>query len=244
MTAVFVHGVPETTAVWGPLVAELRRDDVELLALPGFGTPMPDGFGATKDEYATWLMDELTRFDEVDLVGHDWGALLVVRAVSLNPSNVRSWATDFGDLSESFTWHDTARIWQTPGDGEAFMEGWLAATGAERGAMLAAVGAPQPAATAMGEAIDETMSSAILSLYRSATEVAAEWGPAVDAITAPGLALSPTEDAFGSPNVARRLHERTGATVAEIPGAGHWWMLEVPDLAADLLHRHWDSVGR
>lgn len=243
MTVVFVHGVPETTAVWGPLVAELRRDDVETLALPGFGTPLPDGFGATKDEYASWLVDELGRFDQVDLVGHDWGALLVVRAVSQHPANVRSWATDFGDLSESFAWHDTARLWQTPGDGEAFMEAWLAATGAERGAMLEAVGAPQPGATSMGEAIDATMASAILSLYRSAVDIATDWGAAVDGITAPGLALSPTDDAFGSPNVARRLAERTGANVAELLGAGHWWMLEVPELAAEVLHRHWASVG-
>lgn len=38
MPAVFVHGVPETTELWGPLVAELDRTDVVLLGLPGFGS--------------------------------------------------------------------------------------------------------------------------------------------------------------------------------------------------------------
>jgi pimeloyl-ACP methyl ester carboxylesterase len=40
MTKVFVHGNPETTAVWSELVPALRRrgvEDIELLSPPGFG---------------------------------------------------------------------------------------------------------------------------------------------------------------------------------------------------------------
>jgi pimeloyl-ACP methyl ester carboxylesterase len=74
MTVVFVHGNPETDAVWQPLIGELRRDDVVCLSPPGFGAPVPDGFGATYLEYRDWLVGELERFDDpVDLVGHDWG---------------------------------------------------------------------------------------------------------------------------------------------------------------------------
>ena len=29
MPVVFVHGVPETAAIWTPLIAELGRDDVD-----------------------------------------------------------------------------------------------------------------------------------------------------------------------------------------------------------------------
>ena len=71
MTAVFVHGVPETAALWDPLVAALERDDTVQLALPAFGNPLPDGFEPTMHRYAEWLAAELERFDEVDLVGHD-----------------------------------------------------------------------------------------------------------------------------------------------------------------------------
>ena len=78
MTKVFVHGNPETAAIWGPLVAELASrgiDDVVLLSPPGFGAPVQRGWGATQGEYRDWLLAELRRFDEpVDLVGHDWGA--------------------------------------------------------------------------------------------------------------------------------------------------------------------------
>ncbi|WP_199191636.1 alpha/beta fold hydrolase [Amycolatopsis sp. CA-126428] len=74
MTIVFVNGVPLTPAVWTPLLSELpgpRRRDAVLLAPPGFGAPLPAGFGATMSGYRDWLIDELSRFGApVDLVGH------------------------------------------------------------------------------------------------------------------------------------------------------------------------------
>jgi len=41
--AVIVHGNPETSAVWGPLLGELARSDVVCLSPPGFGAPSPTG---------------------------------------------------------------------------------------------------------------------------------------------------------------------------------------------------------
>ncbi|HEY3143017.1 MAG TPA: alpha/beta fold hydrolase, partial [Acidimicrobiales bacterium] len=82
MTAVLVHGVPETERVWDPLREELSRDDVVALSLPGFGCPLPDGFDPTMDRYAEWLIAELERLGSpVDLVGHDWGGGFVLRVV-------------------------------------------------------------------------------------------------------------------------------------------------------------------
>ena len=76
---VFLHGVPETAALWDKVRAEFEEETVAL-SLPGFGCARPSGFGATKDDYVDWLVAELETFDEpVDLVGHDWGALLTYR---------------------------------------------------------------------------------------------------------------------------------------------------------------------
>ena len=83
MPAVFVHGVPETPAVWDALLANLHRDDVIALQLPGFGCARPAGFGATKEEYVAWLVGELEQIatqGPIDLVGHDWGGGFVLRA--------------------------------------------------------------------------------------------------------------------------------------------------------------------
>jgi hypothetical protein len=36
---------------------------------------------------------------------------------------VRSWAADIANaFHPQYVWHDVARIWQTPGDGEKFFE--------------------------------------------------------------------------------------------------------------------------
>ena len=61
MPAVFVHGVPETTAIWRQLLTHLSRRDVVTLSPPGFGAPVPDGFAATADAYFDWLVGELER---------------------------------------------------------------------------------------------------------------------------------------------------------------------------------------
>ncbi|MBM3808963.1 MAG: alpha/beta hydrolase [Acidimicrobiia bacterium] len=74
MPAVFVHGVPDTSEIWNPLLSSIRRSDVACLSLPGFGNKRPDGFAPNKDTYADWLVSELRKIDgPIDLVGHDWG---------------------------------------------------------------------------------------------------------------------------------------------------------------------------
>jgi len=128
MPAVFVHGNPETASLWNELRSSLRRPDHVALSLPGFGCARPSGFGATKDEYADWLAEELERLGEpVDLVGHDWGGFLAVRVASLRGDLLRSWASDAtGAFDQGFEWHRWARTWQRPGDGEAWVSRALA----------------------------------------------------------------------------------------------------------------------
>lgn len=243
MTAVFVHGVPETPAVWEPLVGHLERDDVALLQMPGFGCALPDGFEPTMYRYADWLAGELTAFDEVDLVVHDWGALLALKVLADQPANVRSWATDMGDLGADFRWHDTARTWQTPGEGEALIDGMVGASPADRAALLMAVGVPEPHSHTMAASLDATMGVAILALYRSAVDIGTEWGPGIDDIGGRGLVISSMQDPFRNADRARRLADRTGADLMELPEAGHFWMLEEPERCAQLLSEHWQRTS-
>jgi len=239
MTAIFVHGVPETTSVWHPLVDHLGRADSVLLGLPGFGSPLPDGFDTTMHTYASWLTEELAAYDEVDLVTHDWGAILALRVLADRPTNIRSWVSDMGDLGPDFEWHDTAKTWQTPGDGEAFMDGFIGATIGDRALLLQAVGVPEPGATEMASHLDETMGAAILGLYRSATDVGNEWGPGIDSIRGPGLLIESVQDPFRNPARVQRLAARTGAEVVTLPDSGHFWMLDAPAAAAAAITDFW-----
>ncbi len=179
MTVVLVHGNPETVAIWGPLRAELGRDDVIALSPPGFGAPVPDGFGATADDYHTWLVGELEALDgPIDLIGHDWGGGHVQRVAASRPDLIRSWCTDIaGSADPEYVWHDMARIWQTPGEGEASVEAMSSMPVEDRAAQLTAAGMTSDAAWACAAAVGPEMGRCILVLYRSAAQPAmAEWG--------------------------------------------------------------------
>jgi pimeloyl-ACP methyl ester carboxylesterase len=245
MTAVFVHGVPETPIVWRDLLAALDRPDTVTLSLPGFDSARPAGFGATMDEYAAWLAAALERLDEpVDLVGHDWGGLLVIRVVSTRPELVRSWVTDAAGVGDAgFEWHDLAKIWQTPQAGEDFWDQQLAASAEERAAALQMFGVPAKPSLELALHLSRTMTDCILDLYRSAVDVGKQWGPDFAAIPAPGLVIIPGEDPFQRPGLAAKAATRAGATTAALDGLGHWWMLQDPARATAVLGEFWASLA-
>ena len=238
MPAVLVHGVPETAGVWDRLKDHLVGDIVTL-SLPGFGAPLPDGFEPTKEAYAEWLTGELASFDEpIHLVAHDWGAMLSLRVLAGQPANIASWVLDNGNIDDDFTWHDMAQLWISPA-GEDFWEGLLAMSVMDRAAMLTGAGIPESGALDIAHGIDATMASSILSLYRSAVDIGAEWGPGIDQISGRGMLIEAQNDAFRAPGRIPRLAERTGAQVAPLAGCGHWWMLDDPASAATVITDFW-----
>jgi pimeloyl-ACP methyl ester carboxylesterase len=245
MTVVFVHGVPETGEVWTGVRAHLD-DDTVALDLPGFGTPRPAGFGATKDEYAQWLADALRRLDgPVDLVGHDWGAGFVVRVATAHDVPVRSWAVDVaGVFHPEYVWHDIAQVWQTPGAGEEWTGTTAAAGSAGRAGVLQGAGVPEADAAVMAAAYDETMGGCILDLYRSAVpNPYADWGRELARpAPAPGLVLQPTADPFDDPDRSAEVAARLGARTERLEGLGHWWMAQDPAAAAGALRGFWGSL--
>lgn len=231
MPLVLVHGNPESDAIWDDLRQHLGRADVIALSPPGFGSPVPEGFGATSDDYVAWLGRELERIEgPIDLVGHDWGGGHVVRLVLARPELVRSWATDIaGCFDPEYVWHERAQIWQTPGAGEEAIAQQLAAPLAMRAMFFERQGMSAQAAQRCAGAINEDMGRCILSLYRSAAQPKMmEWGADLsNARTRPGLVIIPTEDHYtGGEALARRTAARAGAEVAILDGLGHWWMCQ------------------
>src|SRR5690349_9304047 len=130
MTVVLVHGNPEADAIWGPLVEVLGRADVIRLSPPGFGAELPEDFAATQLAYRDWLVAELERIGEpVHLVGHDCGGLHVLNVAMHRPDLLRSWASDVvGIFDADYTWHDQARVWQTPSAGEQLIAAMMGGT--------------------------------------------------------------------------------------------------------------------
>lgn len=237
MPAVFVHGVPDTARVWQPLLAQLKRSDVVCLSLPGFGNARPVGFTPDKDSYAAWIVDQLKALDgPIDLVGHDWGSLLVTRVVSIASTLVRTWSGGAAPLDPAYVWHDTAQTWQTPGKGEELMKMMTAELMAPG---LAAQGIPLADARETARLMDDEMKTCILALYRSATSVAADWFADLKKVAAPGLVLWGENDPYAASHFGEKLAANTKAAFKLIPATGHWYQIEKPAVVADALTAFW-----
>jgi pimeloyl-ACP methyl ester carboxylesterase len=232
--AFLVHGVPDTHRMWDPLRAVLDRDDVIAPDLPGFGNAMPSGFTASKEQYLDWLVAAIEEVGEpVDLVGHDWGALLVQRVLGTRPDLLRTCCFGSGALETTGAWHDFARTLQSDAGDEAVrgltseaVQGVLLASGVDAGL-----------AASIGTEIDVTMKDAILGLYRSAVDIFETWS--LDAPAAvPTLLIAGHDDPFARPGAHVRLAERIGAECVVLD-CGHWWAVERPQETADALQRLW-----
>ncbi|MGC9501675.1 alpha/beta fold hydrolase [Streptomyces sp. WG7] len=247
MPVVLVHGVPETSDVWDKLRPLLDRDSVAL-ALPGFGTELPEGVTPTKEFYVDWLTNALKELDgPIDLVGHDWGALLTARVATMRAVPLHSWVMDMAcAYHPSYLGHVLAQPWLTPEAGEAFMDHTLATPAKYSENIVSTMrgwGVPEEHVVAMSERVDRTMCDAILSLHRSATpNVFADWGATTSAAESPGLVLIPEMNRMEDVKASREAADTLGARHVSLPYLGHWWMLEDPEQSAWELTTFWESL--
>jgi pimeloyl-ACP methyl ester carboxylesterase len=247
MTKVFVHGNPETSAIWKPLVAALSErgvNDVVLLSPPGFGAPVSHDWTATVSEYRNWLAGELEKIGgEIDLVGHDWGAGHVFSVLAHRPELVRSWATDcVGLLHPDYVWHDAALGWQTPEIGEQIVAAMLAMEEDVFADSFVQLGMTDAIAREVKLSVNEDMGSCVLRLYRDAAQPAMSRLGERLIVHRPshGLVFIADQDHFaGTVSMMEEMAEVLDADVARLAQCGHWWMIQNPDAAAEHLVRHW-----
>ncbi len=252
MAKVFVHGNPETSALWRGLVDELGArgiDDVILLSPPGFGAPVPDGWEPTQTHYRDWLIGELeTLGGDIDLVGHDWGAGHVYGVLAERPDLLRSWAADSaGLIHRDYVWHDAAQAWQTPGVGEQAVAAMFGMPPEQRAATWASLGIRDDVAKVIAAEQDDAMGSCILTLYRSAKQPAMSGlGKRLQGTAKrPGLVIIASEDPYtGTPEMCASVAADVGARTVTLEGLGHWWMFDGSEVAADALVAHWEAVDR
>ncbi len=242
MPAFLVHGNPDTAALWDKVKAELGDYDGEVVAadLPGFAEPAPDGFPCTKEAYVEWIVAQLEALGGgVDLVGHDWGSLLVQRVASVRPDLLASVACGGAAVDVDYPWHPLAQVWQTPGEGEKYMEEELTPEfGIEH---LVENGVPREYAerniwlTPHGK-------GTILKLYRSAVHIGAEWQPDLEQLEVPALVIWGRTDPYVPLEFGERLAERMKGELVVLE-CGHWWPFERPAETAAALQRHWSTAA-
>jgi pimeloyl-ACP methyl ester carboxylesterase len=250
MPKAFVHGNPETSALWRVLFDELGSrgvDDLVALSPPGFGSAVPSGFEPSQVGYRDWLIRELESLGgDVDLVGHDWGAGHVYGVLAERPDLLRSWAADCAGLvHRDYVWHDAAQAWQTPEVGEQTVAAMFGMPLEQRAATWAGLGMREDVAQAIAAEQNEEMGRCVLALYRSAKQPAmAALGERLrGSAKRPGLVLIASEDPYtGTPEMCASVAADVGARTVVLEGLGHWWMFDGARAAADALVAHWDAA--
>lgn len=230
--------------MWRPLLSALGLDPqtVTCPALPGFAGPAPHGFSATKEAYTDWLITELESLHAetgpVDIVGHDWGAILTLRAVCLKPQLVRSWAVGGAVIHANYRGHRLARIWNTPLLGEMFM-----ALSPKSVLQKGLQDAGLPPEVAAEEITHWTRSKrqCILSLYRSAKGLhfKDDWIDALINLPARGLVLWGEQDPYVETRFGAEFAERQNVPFQSDAQTGHWVFAQSPDFCATHLKLLW-----
>ena len=195
MPAVFVHGVPETPAVWDALRGNLSRDDVVALQLPGFGCPRPGGL--RRDEGGVRrVARRRARADQRAGPDRPRRPRLGRRFRVAPREHARRSRALVGDRHRRTRPCRLRVARRREGVADAGRGRGVLRTDTSRrrrrsGARLyaAVFGVPLDAAIALNRPIDQTMADCILDLYRSAIDVGREWAPDFHDIPAPGCVL-------------------------------------------------------
>ena len=241
MPAFLVHGNPDSSHLWDRVVAALGDYDGEVVAadLPGFAEPAPEGFPCSKEAYVEWIVEQLEGLGGgVDLVGHDWGSLMVQRVASIRPDLLSSVACGGAAVDVDYPWHPLAQVWQTPGEGEKYMAEELTDEfGIEH---LVENGVPREDAE-RNIWLHDYGKDTILKLYRSAVEIGAEWQPDLEQLEVPAMVIWGRTDPYVPLEFGERLAERMKGELVVLE-CGHWWPFERPEETAAALLRHWGSA--
>lgn len=242
MPAFLIHGNPDSSRLWERVTPHLGDYDGEIVAgdLPGFANPAPEGFGATKEEYVEWIAEQLRELGgNVDLVGHDWGSLLVQRVASIHGDLLNSVTCGGAAVDTEYEWHPLAQVWQTPGEGEKYMEEELTDEfGIDH---LLENGVPREYAE-RNIWLNDYGKDSILKIYRSAVHIGREWQPDLEKQEVPAMVIWGRTDPYVPLEYGERLAARMKGELVVLE-CGHWWPFERPEETAAALLRHWSDAG-
>jgi pimeloyl-ACP methyl ester carboxylesterase len=208
--------------------------------MPGYGAAdKPRDFRYTIEGYAEHLAGVLDRLGitRAHLVLHDFGGPWGLAWAAAHPDAFASATLINSGVLPDYRWHHYARIWRTPGVGEAFQ------LTANRPAFRMLLGRENPRLST--EALDRIYDAArswptkraILELYRATPESLLR-GPieTLRELDRPALVLWGTDDAYLPWEQAERQRMAfPSAQIELLEGLGHWPFSEDPAQVAELV---------
>ena len=241
MPNLYLHGIPTSSDDWLDFLARTGGIAPDLI---GFGR---SGKGGHLDYSLAGLAEFVARFldhlaiDQVQVVGHDWGAAVALTFAVRHPDRVaRAVLIDAPPLTEPpAEWPRILRLWRARGVGELVMgaipKGLMART-LRRGSVRPDAW-PDARIAAVWEQFDQGTQRAILRLVRSAADDVIGGGgsrPSTQGLGPPPpntTILWGDEDPWYPPALADAYAARLpGATVERVAGAGHWPWLDRPEV--------------
>jgi haloalkane dehalogenase len=223
---VCVHGFPESSLMWEPLLARLAERGQRALAPDLYALGDSDGFGPATFEhslerFSAWV--EGLELERVALVVHDWGGFIGLAWACDHPDRVAALVISNTGFFADGKWHGMAQAMRSD-QGEEIVAGLDRAGFA---ALLQADGTPFDDA-ALGAYwapfAEERGQRATLEFYRSMDfEKLARYEGKLAQIGCPVLLLWGAEDQFAPIAGAHRFQrEIPGARLVAIDGAGHF----------------------
>ena len=238
-----LHGIPQTSATWGPLMRELAKDRVVLAPdLKGLGASEARGpydLPTLATELAALVLHEVD--GPVDVVGHDFGGSLALALAGARPDLVRRLV----DISGPYREVDVAAAWHM-----------LAAALPVLPDVLFRVAAERIVRQAYATAWKATGTSPLLDHYVAAYTPPERWGATLsyyrDTVRPQLVRRLRGEKRSGMPrvkvekalviwgaddpptpvHVGEAVVRDLGpdATMLTLPGVGHWPHEEAPDV--------------
>lgn len=245
----FLHGIPDSGAVWDQVVSVVAPSFRCIVPdLPGFGqSAVPRRFRVTLGDMADFIDAFLAAvgIDEpIHLVVHDIGGPYGLAWAVPNPEKVRSLTIMNTVFQSEYRWHRYGRICRTPVLGE-LLQLLTTQSGLAR-ALRSNSGALKPGRAYIADVyrgFTGPVRNMVLQLYRGLDPIAFEgWDDQLRLLAArvPSLVLWGDRDTY----IPSTFAERFGAqTVWHFPDCGHWPMVEVPQLVAANLMRHFRDTA-
>ena len=238
---VFVHGNPGPKEDWQDLLTRTGEFARAIAPdMPGYGAADgPGDFDYSSQGYARHLAGILDHFgiDSAHLVMHDFGGAWGLLWAVGHPDAFASVTLINTGVLLDYRWHRLARIWRTPGLGEAFM-----ATSTRAGVrMVIAHDNPRLPPSAIDHIYEASRDGrtkrAVLKLYRAtpASAMGALRLPLRE-LDRPALVVWGTDDAYIPWQQAERQRESfPSARIELLEGLGHWPFLEDPARVSELV---------
>ena len=240
-----LHGNPTSSFLWR-FVGSGLEDVARVIApdLPGYGDSELGARSGTWEDMEDFVEKFVSAvgIESFDLALHDWGGLIGFRWLFDHPARLKKLRrlviSDTGFFyMDSSAWHSLAKIWRTPGEGEAWMDA-LTFENFRDGMRAASPKLSDEAITEFWKGLStRERRMARLALYRSGDfEKIKPYDGMLASLRCPTVIIWGENDRFVPLAAAHRFNQEIpNSRLHTLPSVGHFLWEEAPEQTVPLV---------